>query len=74
MLITFKFKHKCTLWKSIYYCDFIVWNENDIYIERVQPDIVFWDSVVPKAEMFFKKCILPEVLGNFFLNHFLPFI
>ena len=56
------------------YCDFIVWNDNDIYIERVLPDIVFWDCVVPKAELFFRKCILPEVLGNFFLNHFLPFV
>ena len=34
------------------YCDFIVWNKNDIFIERILPDVEFWDSVIPKAESF----------------------
>jgi len=46
------------------YCDFVVWNSNDIFIERILPDMDFWDDVIPKAENFFRKCILPEVLGQ----------
>ena len=48
------------------YCDFIVWNRNDIFVERILPDKEFWDSIVPKAEKFFRQCILPEVLGQWF--------
>ncbi len=51
---------------QINYCDFIVWNENDIYIERVTPDVAFWDCIVPKVELFLRQCILPEVLGKVF--------
>lgn len=46
------------------YCDFVVWNTNDIFIERIVPDMDFWDDVIPKAENFFRNCILPEVLGQ----------
>ncbi len=55
---------------EIDYCDFIVWNENDIYIERVTPDVAFWDCIVPKAGLFFRQCILPEVLGKVFSKPF----
>jgi hypothetical protein len=48
------------------YCDFIVWNKNYIFIERILPDVEFSDSITPKAESFFQKCILPEVLAKKF--------
>lgn len=48
------------------YCDFIVWNESDIFIERIVPDKELWDTIVVKAEYFFRNCILPEVLGQHF--------
>jgi len=31
------------------YCDFVVWNSNDIFIERILPDMDFWDDVIPKS-------------------------
>ena len=52
--------------ESAEYCDFIVWKENDIYIERIVPDEDFWDQIVHKAETFFRQCILPEVFANKF--------
>ncbi|KAK7886436.1 hypothetical protein WMY93_026057 [Mugilogobius chulae] len=46
------------------YCDFIVWNRNDIFVERIMPDLEFWDYVIPNVECFFKNGILPEILGQ----------
>ncbi len=46
------------------YCDFVVWNSNDTFFERITPDMGFWDDVIPRAENFFRNCILPEVLGQ----------
>ncbi|KAL1267166.1 hypothetical protein QQF64_002841 [Cirrhinus molitorella] len=46
------------------YCDFVVWNCKDIFVERISPDMGFWDDVIPKVENFFRNCILPEVLGQ----------
>ena len=46
------------------YCDFVVWNRNDIFVERILPDLEFWDDVIPKVECFFRKSILPEILGQ----------
>jgi len=51
---------------EVEYCDFIVWNKSDIIIERITPDYSFWNEAVIKAEKFFRKCILPEVLGKHF--------
>ncbi|PFX15562.1 hypothetical protein AWC38_SpisGene20214 [Stylophora pistillata] len=49
---------------EVAYCDFIVWTESSIHIERVTADTVFWDNTVIKATSFFKKGILPELLGK----------
>ncbi|CAK6972964.1 uncharacterized protein LOC125246229 isoform X2 [Scomber scombrus] len=46
------------------YCDFVVWNRNDMFVERIVPDFEFWEDAIPKAETFFRNCILPEVLGQ----------
>ncbi|KAK0151911.1 hypothetical protein N1851_006715 [Merluccius polli] len=46
------------------YCDFVVWNRNDIFVERILPDLEFWDDVIPKVECFFRNSILPEILGQ----------
>ena len=48
------------------YCDFVVWNKNDIFVEIILPDEELWNSVIPKVEHFFRQCILPEVLGKHF--------
>lgn len=46
------------------YCDFVVWNKNDMFVERILPDADLWDSVIPKVQEFFEHCILPEMLGR----------
>ncbi len=46
------------------YCDFVVWNRHDIFVERILPDLEFWDDVIPKAECFLRNSILPEILGQ----------
>lgn len=46
------------------YCDFVVWNCHDIFVERILPDFELWDDVIPKVECFFRNCLLPEVLGQ----------
>ncbi len=46
------------------YCDFVVWNRNDIVVERILPDLEFWEDIILKLRTFFRNCILPEVLGQ----------
>ncbi|XP_014675741.1 PREDICTED: uncharacterized protein LOC106815748 [Priapulus caudatus] len=48
------------------YCDFVVWTEGALHIERIEPDEEFWLSVELKAETFFKAAVLPEMVGKMF--------
>ena len=48
------------------YCDFIVWTEQEIHIERILPDESFWLQCVNKAHHFFQTACLPELLGKWF--------
>lgn len=34
--------------------DFVVWTQNDIHVERIEPDVVFWNQISEKAKLFFK--------------------
>ena len=56
------------------YCDFCVCTFPEtgpsVHIERVLPDYDFWKSCVDKATQFFKKCILPEILGKWYTRPF----
>lgn len=48
------------------YCDFIVWQESDLHIERLMPDRVTIQAGLQRAETFFKLCVLPELRGKWF--------
>ena len=48
------------------YCDFVVWTEADVHVERITEDRPFLEVVIPVAEKFFKLCVLPELLGKWF--------
>jgi hypothetical protein len=48
------------------YCDFIVWTNKEMYMERVSPDQDFWEKIVGKASNFFRKCLLPELVAGYF--------
>ena len=53
---------------DVKYCDFCVCTFNrdatGIHIERIFRDEKFWSNCVDKAQIFFKTCILPELLGR----------
>ena len=48
------------------FCDFVVWTPKDIFIQRIEPDIDFWEEMVPKMQHFFNVAILPELVGHSF--------
>ena len=54
------------------YADFVVWTVADIHIERILPDAEFWSELVSKATEFYKKCLLPELVGKFYSRSSCP--
>ena len=55
---------------DVKYCDFCVctFNGDDtgIHIECIFRDEKFWNDCVDKAQIFFRTCILPELLGKWY--------
>ena len=48
------------------YADFVVWRENELFVERIAIDSKFIAIKVEKAKKFFMYGILPEVLGKWY--------
>ena len=48
------------------YCDFVLWTEKDVHIERIYSDEEFWLQKVPRVQHFFTTAILPELMGKFY--------
>nr|CAI5838509.1 unnamed protein product [Callosobruchus analis] len=48
------------------FCDFVVWSPKDLFIERIYPDEDFWIRNFGRAYGFYKKVVLPELLGKYF--------
>lgn len=48
------------------YCDFVVWTEKEVNIERIYPDNAFWLEHVQRVKHFFTVGILPELVGKFY--------
>ena len=58
---------QCQLFVTgVEYCDFVVWTTKDLFVQRVLPDTDFWDRMLPRAILFYKKGVLPEMLGQWF--------
>ena len=54
---------------DVTYCDFVVCtfsDQDDLYVERLSKNLTFWSECVPKAELFFRFCLLPELLGKWY--------
>ena len=57
---------------NVEYSDFCVCtfanddDEGSVHIERIHKNDRFWAECVLKAEYFFKTCLLPELLGNWY--------
>ena len=41
-------------------------DKENIHIERIYKNNDFWQECVSKAELFFRTCLLPELLGNWY--------
>lgn len=51
------------------YCDFVIWTDRekqDPFVQRITPDVTFFESQMLAAKEFFVKGILPELLGKFY--------
>ena len=48
------------------YCDFMVWSENELYIERIYPNKDFIRNAFDKASTFIRVGVLPELVGKWF--------
>lgn len=48
------------------FCDFIVWTEKDMFVERISIDTTIREQIVMKSKNFFKAVILPELVGKFY--------
>ena len=52
---------------NVSYCDFVLYSPHEAtFMERILPDDAFWVTNVEKAEQFFNRCVLPEILGKKF--------
>ncbi|KAJ8963022.1 hypothetical protein NQ317_006157, partial [Molorchus minor] len=50
------------------YCDFVIWSENVLFIERIDYDEDFLNMNIEKAFQFYKYVVKPELLSRFFTN------
>lgn len=54
---------------NVNYSDSFLWRDSkNNYIVRVQKNDTFWENNYPKAKAFFRKFLLPELLGCYFSN------
>ena len=49
---------------SVEYCDFVVWREEELVIQRILPDVNFIMDVFRKCEQLIKLAVIPEMLGK----------
>ena len=48
------------------FCDFVVWNKKELFVQRILPYDNFIQSLLTKQQNFLKVGILPEFLGNWY--------
>ena len=48
------------------YCDFVLWTNEEIHIERILFDEALIETTIATAKEFHVKCVLPELLGKWF--------
>ena len=49
---------------KVKYCDFTLWTEKDLAIERISFDEAFFDHNLSAAKQFYVYGILSEVIGK----------
>ena len=53
---------------GVRYCDFVVWREGEIFMQRIYLDEPFISIIFDKAAQFIKLAILPELLGKWYTS------
>ena len=48
------------------YCDFVVWNVDHLFVQRLCLDEPFITVALEKCKQFIKLAILPEILGKWY--------
>ena len=48
------------------YCDFVVYTEKEMHVERIYLNSSIMDENLMKAKQFFQVAVLPELLGRWF--------
>ena len=56
---------------NLQYVDFVVFaidkaKNIHLFVQRIYPDVQHWNFVLPKLELFWRICILPEILGRWY--------
>lgn len=51
---------------KLLYCDFVIWSPQELFIERIDFDIIFCAARINKATKFHKTVILPELFGRYY--------
>lgn len=54
---------------NVAYCDFVVCtfsDEDGLHVERLEKNFSFWSECVLYAEVFFRYCVLPELLAKWY--------
>ena len=46
------------------YCDFVVWTEKEMMVERITSDVTLQKAMIEKSTSYFRNVILPELTGN----------
>ena len=47
-------------------CDFIIWTTKDLFVQRINYDKDFGSVLRTEMNIFFKKYLMPELLGKVF--------
>ena len=51
---------------QVLYCDFVVWNKEQLLRQRIVYDSQFIENALKKVEAFVKQCILPELIAKWY--------
>jgi len=51
---------------NVEFADFVLWTKKDIHIERIERDSTLWIDMYNNSLSFFRKAILPELIGKFY--------
>ena len=53
-------------------CTFPTGADPSLHVERISPDPDLWSSCIEASTQFFKFCLLPELLGNWYTKTSIP--